>query len=252
MNTKETTEYLTIIRNAYKELINNYAELNIYFDLTNPVEIHMLFVKLLHNGYLSYEDNFQYDTKGIYTYNIKNLLGIDIINGKGVCRHISAMLKDVFNKLEIRNEILPIYLYDDNSKNKLHLSGNHVINLVSQDGKVYFLDPTSGCIWKKIPETNLLTCKNKEIEVARISNWIDILDYNSDNIEVFKNIKQMLLMNTTSKRQDEKMISMVNKLFRNNIDFFEEFKQENKLIYNDIVVNAAKLKTRKQTINGSN
>lgn len=242
MSNQETTEYLTKITKIYNEIIKNYAHLNYDLGFENPIEIYTLFHKLMHRGYLSFGYNFEYNTTE--TLNNKNILGVDVINGKGVCRHISAMLQDIFDELKINNEILPIYLYEDNSSNKFHLSGNHVINLASQNNRVYFLDPTNGYIWIRISGTSLLTFKNTEFEVAKISNWIDILDYNNDSLEVLKNIKKMLLMDAKLKRQDDKIISTVNKIFRNNKDIFEKFKEVNKPLYNEIANNIAKIKTK--------
>lgn len=246
MSNSETAEYLTKIRSTYNTIIKNYAELNRYFDLESPIEIYALYTKLLHRGYLSLDGSFKYDPKEIFVYNIKNLLGVDIINGNGVCRHISAMLKDIFNELKIQNEVLPVYVCDNKNTNKAHLSGNHVINLAVQNNKNYFLDPTIGYIWKKISNANLLTCnKNIEFEVARISNWVDILDYNSDNIDALKNIRKMLLMEQSTKRQDEKVLAMINRLFKDNIDIFEQFRNENIELYNDVVITGSKTKRKK-------
>lgn len=251
MSNSENEEYLTKTKSTYNTIIKNYVELNRYFDLENPIEIYALYTKLLHRGYLSIDGNFKYDPKETSIYNIKTLLGVDIINGNGVCRHVSAMLKDILNELKIQNEVLPVYVCDNTNSNKAHLSGNHVINLVAQNNKNYFLDPTIGYIWKKISGTNLLTCKNLEFEVARISNWVDILDYNSDSIEVLKNIRKMLLMEQTTKRQDEKVVATINRLFKNNIDIFEQFRNENIELYNDVVTIGSKIK-RKKGISRSN
>ncbi len=80
----------------YKEFLKNYDKLNRTFKLDNPVEIYAMFNYLYTNGYLSKNKTFEATEKE--AVDVRKLFGTEVIKGKGVCRHLSAMLKDILNE----------------------------------------------------------------------------------------------------------------------------------------------------------
>ncbi|MBR2828215.1 MAG: hypothetical protein IKE70_03190 [Bacilli bacterium] len=95
----------------YKEFLLNYKKLNQEFELKNPLEIFTLYEYLLYNGYLSKNKIFQYGEKKVK--DIDSLLALDIINGKGVCRHTSSLLSDILLEEGIKAEPIIITVNND-------------------------------------------------------------------------------------------------------------------------------------------
>lgn len=106
-NGKKYTKDIKQIRELYIDFLNNYNKLNKVFDLSNPVEIHMMFNYLLYKGYLSKNKDFQFSSK--QARDLKGLSGAEVITGKAVCRHISGMLTDILNGYGIESNQLGVY-----------------------------------------------------------------------------------------------------------------------------------------------
>ena len=87
---KDYTRDIKQIRSLYQKFITNYNKLNKVFDLNDPIQIHTMFNYLLYKGYLSIDKNFEFSNKE--ARDINGLYGTNVITGKAVCRHISAML----------------------------------------------------------------------------------------------------------------------------------------------------------------
>lgn len=94
-NGKIHTKDITEIKAFYQEFIVNYNQMNRDFGFNNPIQIHTMFNYLLYEGYLSKGKEFQFS--GEQARDIMTIYGTNIIMGKGVCRHISSMLKDILN-----------------------------------------------------------------------------------------------------------------------------------------------------------
>lgn len=88
--TKDVNE----LRNLYNEFIKNYNKMNKDFSNNDPIAIYTMFNFLVKNGYLSKDKNFETNNR---CYDLHTLMGLDIINGNGVCRHLAAMLSDILN-----------------------------------------------------------------------------------------------------------------------------------------------------------
>lgn len=254
-NTKDKIE----LAKSYQELLKKYLNLNKTFSLKNPVEIYTMFDFLVHNGYLSQNKTFKYSEEK--HFDIYDLLGVDVIKGKAVCRHISTMLNDIYeysnmkaNTLEVASKIhteeefidrcaitLEKYLPKDyeieneyfkkalkelTKKDKIPSIGtDHLINLVVYKGKTHFLDPTSSIIFKKSNE------------------FSDFLIWNNDQIyisdELYKNHNKR---KETLLEEDEKTVKEVRNLCQNNLDIFENFYKGNCDLYDDILIKAQKVR----------
>lgn len=217
----------------YNEIIKNYVNMNLSFNLYNPLEIYTLFIRLLNDGYLS-RLFFSYCQFDSVLYNI-NPLGIDIICGNGMCRHISAMLKDIYDYINIENEIITTYYFNKSDIFRFRRQfGNHVINIASYDDFVFYLDPTNFFVWEKIDKYYLFKLNGKEVHEALISSYFDNFMYNNMDINSLKKIKRMLELSQTSSFYNMEIIEKVNNIYNNNMDVFFNFKKENKKYYNDI------------------
>lgn len=253
-NTKDKIE----LAKSYQELLKKYIKLNKTFSLKKPVEIYTMFDFLVHNGYLSQNKTFKYSEEK--HFDIYDLLGVDVIKGKAVCRHISSMLNDIYeysnmkaNTLEVASKIhteeefldrclttLEKYVSKDYAENEYFkeaikglakkekipsIGTDHLINLVVYKGNTHFLDPTSSIIFKKSNElSDFLTWDNDQI-------------YISD--ELYKNHDKR---KETPLEEDEKTVKEVRSLCQNNIDIFENFYKNNCDLYDDILIKAQKVR----------
>ena len=104
---KDYTRDIKQIRSLYQKFITNYNKLNKIFDLNDPIQIHTMFNYLLYKGYLSIDKNFEFSNKE--ARDINGLYGTNVITGKAVCRHISAMLTDILNNYGIESSQLGVY-----------------------------------------------------------------------------------------------------------------------------------------------
>lgn len=101
------TKDIVEIKELYNEFIENYVKLNKKLDFNNPAEMSAMFNFLLYNGYLSRDKKFQFSSKGVTDINAID--GTNILNGKGVCRHIAGMFTDVLNQSGVEASRLCVY-----------------------------------------------------------------------------------------------------------------------------------------------
>lgn len=101
------TKDINEIRNLYNEFLEEYIKLNKDFDFNNPIEISAMYSFLLNRGYLSKNKKYEFTSNGVVDVN--SVDGVNILCGKGVCRHISGMLTDILNKDGIDASRLCVY-----------------------------------------------------------------------------------------------------------------------------------------------
>ena len=94
-------------KKIYQNVIKNYNQLNKTFDFHNPIEIFTMYNYLLEEGYLSNKKEFEFEKSEFF--DIWGAVGLDIINGKGLCRHAAMMLSDIFNDYGIYSHSLAVY-----------------------------------------------------------------------------------------------------------------------------------------------
>lgn len=244
------TRKLKIIRNIYDEIIQNYVELVKVFGFNNPVEIYSLFTKLLHKGFFSKNGHFSYNDT-IEMLDFDDFLGLDVINGNGVCRHFCSMLKDVYDKLYFNNEILPVYFYKSGDDvEKRHFRGNHTINLVEDNGVSYYFDPSNNFIWDKVGKNIFATYKKRNISVASFSYFyscfLALINYKNFQFENADNIRQIMQFPSSSFNDCLKIVDKVNRIYRSNLEIFEGLERENRVLYNEIEHNLSKMKLKRK------
>lgn len=101
------TKDINQIKKLYYEFIKNYNKLNKVFDLNDPIQVYTMFNCLLYKGYLSKDKEFEF--LGKQARDIDSLYGTNVIAGKAVCRHISAMLTDILKDYGIESSQLGVY-----------------------------------------------------------------------------------------------------------------------------------------------
>ena len=92
---------------------------------------------LIDNGYLS--DNFTFEA-GVSDKELTSKYGISIVSGRGCCRNIVDVHRDIFDRLNI--DILPFYCYQGISflSKPINKPANHVISLIGYNDNMYGID----------------------------------------------------------------------------------------------------------------
>lgn len=90
------TKELNNIYSIYQEYLNNYLKLSNELAGKNLIDISVLFYTMYRYGYLSINQKYEFNNRNCIENN--RLLGSNIINGNGVCRHVASLLKDILNK----------------------------------------------------------------------------------------------------------------------------------------------------------
>lgn len=168
------------IMTIYKSLLEKMSTLAKELNINNSLELSILFSYLLWNGYLSKEKILEYKENN--DHEIVGLLFLNIINGTGVCRNYSEMLKDFLNYCGYKSVILANYLSDNiqidyrmeinkkygytNSNEDMfkRKKANHAFNLIEDNG-LYIYDPTN-LLWYFLENVNssiLVNGKGKSI-----------------------------------------------------------------------------------------
>lgn len=255
------------IKKLYEKTIKDYAKINKMLNLKEPVEIHELFLHMLKNGYLSQDKTFQ---KENIKSKIKTILGAYILTGKGVCRHISCIEKDIMEESGIESTVLNLYqkpiqdkkleeildqqifemikktysteieqlnemtIHDFSAEyemikqsNEKH--GNHAIIIAIKDGKLNLLDGMQERIYKKNKENPMILVDDEKDNKVCIGKTV----FFGTKQEYNKQKKQILLQETT-KEEDEKLINQTKKIINSNIDIFEQFYTEHEEIYKEV------------------
>jgi len=169
-------EYLKL-ENNYYFLLNELKELLVDIEIENPMEIFAAYYYLVRNGFLSMDKTFYADRndKKFHTPS-------SIIEGTGVCRHLSPFLTDLLNIFEYDAYNIGMYLRDEDklcvfnddfyyrfsSSNKtsedilskkdshfyklmsnlfFNLYGNHITTLLYDKNESYILDPMNNTFY---------------------------------------------------------------------------------------------------------
>jgi len=140
--------------------------------------------------------------------------------------------KNYYQRIIVEKQFLETEL----SKN---LISNHVINMIIYNNHKYFLDPTQERIYNySLEENNLYDNFDSLIKVYPKNFKI----YNR-NLK-FKNVKPKFLLKTAEYEDDIVLTSRIISLIKDNLDIFEIFYKNNRVIYEEISEKLNKIRTR--------
>lgn len=137
------TKDMSEIRTLYQQFIQNYNKMNKDFELNNPIQIYTMFNYLLYEGYLSKGKEFQFS--GEEARDINPISGTNIIMGKGVCRHISSMFKDILNDYGIEAYNLGCYCRTYNVNINITEQPKYSYNELKEWVKKHIIDERTNC-----------------------------------------------------------------------------------------------------------
>lgn len=133
---EHTEEYLEL-KKLYNEYIDLISSILLKYKFTSTKELLVALDILLQCGYFSYEKKYEYHKYDESFEYYPDLLGTYIVAGKGVCRHNTAFISDILNKLNINN--FKIYTCSPN-KLKLKKHATHVLNGIIDNQEKYAYD----------------------------------------------------------------------------------------------------------------
>ena len=245
-------EFLSL-NDSYYEVIGNIVKLFRDLEIDNPVVIFGIYSYLLKNGYLSLKRDFAYKVGVQDCYPV---FGANVIEGRGVCRHISSMLTDIYKEMGFDSYNVSSILNSDVSsfsKQKLRkirdnnvafsLRGllfmclyypgfNHLITLVNHpDFGSLMMDPTN----------DFLFINNRKKDFVSLLDSDEYINYDVGNL--FNDNTCFFVEKTNSN-----MLSSLVFYYSLGWDFadkysdcFEYFYQENKNTYFEVVKKKRKL-----------
>ena len=276
------TKDILELKELYNKVIGETSTLINEFNLKHPLEVYSFYNYLLYKGYLSYDKMFFYGKS--YIDDIKSLLGINIINGTGVCRHISSMLNDIYNNMNFNACTSSVYVnsnllmheslqelyftYEEQLKMSTDKEDREMLKNILTDTKKLLRE------YKPKFEPHLKANGNHMINLVSNNDFGYILDptnkviyKKSDSISenILKNPvlsplsgkvklthisdnskqkKSILLLPDSCEEDDELIINNTTMLCRNNLDILNKFRNENSDLYNEINDKLVKIKKK--------
>lgn len=249
------------IHDIYREVLNNYNDLNKSFDFSNPVEMSILLNYAIYKGYLSKDKIFTFGGDNVNdTFGIK---GANILSGNATCRHISKFYKDVLDLNNIHNDLIFVSRDESNDikrvkdafektdedkltsteleefnlklqkleeENDFRLNNpTHCINFVYDNKKSIFIDPTN---------ESLLYTFNEDKETLSYEHYDNVKIFcdksksnSSDKLRRYNKYKYLPGMSDEEYKDLKiKTISYID----DGIDVLEKFYKENNEAYNEV------------------
>ena len=143
------SEEYNILLNEYDDFIDIVYNLFLSLNITSPLEIALLYNKLLFDGIFSYDCNFTLNETIRYDFLIKTW-GSRVCTGNSVCRHNVMFLVDLERKFNNSVECIDLISVNPNNKYKNILCKyfdllyvNHLAIGLKDKDKLYVYDPTN-------------------------------------------------------------------------------------------------------------
>lgn len=277
---EQYTKEILKITNLYNELIDNYVKFNKDFNLEHPIEIYQLYNYMLYNGYLSKNGKFEFGESPIK--DIWSLLGVNVVTGKAVCRHIASMLNDTYNKMDINAytynchldsngilfdtlkenistlETILESLSNNNERKELEklisaqkkLLKNYKPPLIKKSNHLINISSKDGICYITDSTNQMILKKEEDKEYKNILK-LDLISPLGSKIKLIKSHgnydkkREILLLPNSSEEDDDKIITNINTLCNNNLDLLNKFRCENSELYSDINDKLMKIKKKK-------
>ena len=151
-NASEENRYYSDAISYYNKFIKLIAQFIKELGLgDNSIVLSILLRKLLFEGYFSKDNCFKADSKQSF-YDIGFFEGMDVIRGKGCCRHLASFHDAIFKELGNYSQIFTCYYgsLDTTLSEALVNSANHAANLIKSDGLIYVYDSFRNYILRPI------------------------------------------------------------------------------------------------------
>lgn len=251
------TEDYKQIKKLYNNIITNLANFLKEQNITDPVEIFVIYQFMYRKGYLSYNHNFNYDAD---MKDLANLHGADLVRGTGVCRSISSFLTDLYkamgynacNLLVNANRTVldnidrqgnyPRFTINKKTSKFVKLitnlttvipMPNHLITLLEKDGKTYIFDPTNDAFLIKGKNNELILPEQKEgkMKISYIISALTRVQGTMGNLQSKSEVENYLQNSTIDYETYKEIYKNTLIYVMNNFLLFEQFYENNSSLY---------------------
>lgn len=248
LNAQSKWGFICDLENSdYTSLITNY---NLYIELVrklisevsprddNLSKIHTI-MNLITDGIFSYSDKFEFASGRIDILHSKT--GINILYGKGSCRHVSGFISDVMSE----SKTLICVGHVDNPYES---EGNHAINLIEYDGKKYGFDGTNGGIlYNFISEFEMVPIDKETKPHLNYKPYGEIIFYRRSFEEIREFLEQIKKNgNSTISHEQLSDIALSSQLsIAYNMDIIEDFLSDSRSQVRSIKEKIKEMKIRR-------
>ena len=152
----------------------------------------------------------------------------------------NALEKNYFGagSISLRNP-KPILLEVSDSNIICNISGNHAITYANKDGMNYYLDPTSGTIFRMCPINKKLYSAKEVLRIKSAGGKL-LASNKTKYKELFDRAKEYT--DSISLIKEKRIIDRTTHTIKTNIDMFEDFYDDNKELYDEISHKLLRLK----------
>ena len=119
------------------------------------------------------------------------------------------------------------------------ISGNHAITYVDYNDMNYYLDPTSGTIFRMCPVDKKLYSEKEVLKIKGTGAKLIVSD-KSKYKELFNKAK--MYTDSISLEEEKRIVNRTSSLIEKNRDMFEDFYSDNRGLYDEISYKTLKLK----------
>ena len=219
--------------NKYAYLISLYNKyISIIFDLVHELEIKdnqistiQIITTLLLNGVFSYNGVFEKKS------GIKDILisrnGLNVIDGIGCCRNVSAFIKDIMDIDEFPCVIS--YISDKHLATEREV--NHTINLIYYKGVSYGFDAyNNGNLYKMISEFEMVPFDDKLKYYAYYKPYYDMIYNGKSLLDIRKSLEyyKQVCGKHISKDEFEEILKLTNLRIKDGEFLIRAFRSDTK------------------------
>ena len=247
-NDLEVVHYLNKRKNNYQNSINNNVinyknNIEAYDEYINFIA-YLVKCMSLPDNVISASTILSLITKeGVFSNNHKlyvgneildelyGFLGINIIKGNAVCRHMASFQSDVLKKLNYMSE--PLYCYLSNKKTDDYdkKAANHSINLIEYNNCLYGFDGYNNGLFKFVSGKEMIELFKSAPHYIYYKPYMNII-YNNETIysvknllEIFNNFKDKSFISID---EYEYIVNEAEKVVFKNKELMDEFHESSK------------------------
>ncbi len=177
---------------SYQQFISLVARLIKELGLpNNSISYSLITTRLIHEGYLSDKNIFVKIEDNESFKDLSGYLGIDIVNGYGCCRHVSAIHQDIFRELNLKGNSLPCLLSSYIPfREALQREGNHAVNLIEYEGLFYVHDTSQQRFYEFENAFTMMPYPSSlgNAQVLYYKPLLDMIFNNESQLEILKKI----------------------------------------------------------------
>lgn len=143
-----------------------------------------------------FSDNYSFIVGGFIPDDIVGFLGINVIRGNGVCRHVTGFQSDVLGKINMMSEPFYCYLSDKELDEPNKMECNHAVNLILYKDNLYGYDALNNGLYEFISDSAMKEMFTEKPHYIYYKPYMDIVLENTsisgvnNLIDIFGKIKE--------------------------------------------------------------